>query len=160
MSVEFPTKTLYLCGPITGLDYNGATDWRNRVSANLPWHIMALSPMRGKEFLKTAGIISGAPEMYPGTALASPKGIITRDANDIRSCDAVLANFLGANRVSIGSCHEFGMAYAMRKPLILVMEKDGTNPHHHAFITETAGYWVETMDEAVNIATLLLTPGV
>lgn len=28
-------KTVYLCGPITGLSYNNATQWRDYVANNL-----------------------------------------------------------------------------------------------------------------------------
>ena len=46
-------KTVYLAGPITGLTYDGATDWRAYAKARLAkFGIQAVSPMRAKEFLK------------------------------------------------------------------------------------------------------------
>ena len=42
--------TVYLAGPITGLTYDGATDWRHAVAADLnSVGIKGLSPMRGKD---------------------------------------------------------------------------------------------------------------
>jgi len=116
--------------------------------------------MRAKQFLKNETVLRGDPAMYNDAALATAKGILTRDFNDVSSCDVMVACFLGATKVSIGTCAEFGFAHALRKPVILIMEKDGKNVHSHAFLTEIAGYWVDTFEEAANITKCIVTPGV
>lgn len=158
--LRFPQRSVYLAGPITGLSYGEARHgWRDEIAALLPPHIHSLSPMRAKEFLQKEQVLRGDPNMYPENVMASPRGIISRDENDLRQCDAMIACFLGAQAVSIGTCCELGMARILRKPVVLVMEQDGLNPHSHAFITEIQGYWVETLEEAAHCVTHLLTPG-
>lgn len=158
--MSYPTKSIYLCGPITGLTYGeAALGWREQFATLVPKHIKCFSPMRGKKFLDGTGPIQCDPKAYNGTVLASPKGVITRDAFDVRNCDVIVANFLGAKAVSIGSCHEFGMAHILNKPVVLIMEREG-NVHNHIFITETAGYWVDNLEEAAAAVTIMLTPGI
>ena len=46
-------STVYLAGPISGCDYEGATDWREYATQELGrYGIKGLSPMRAKEYLK------------------------------------------------------------------------------------------------------------
>jgi nucleoside 2-deoxyribosyltransferase len=151
---------VYLAGPITGLSYQDATyGWRAEMKSLLDeYDIDAYSPMRCKEFLAHSHDLKGDPKMYPNP-LGSQKGIITRDRNDVKTCDAMVACFLGAPKVSIGTCVEFGLADAFRKPVVLVMERDG-NPHDHAFIDGLAGYRVDTVEEAAYIVATILKPGV
>ena len=151
-------KTVYLAGPITGLSYGEAAQgWREfmeyaSVRNGCEWR--CLSPMRGKEHL------TGQEELLATEGqhyISTNKAIVTRDYNDVSTCDAMVANFLGATRVSIGTCVEFGFAHAHRVPLVLVMEKD--NYHNHGFLTEIAGYWVQTLEEAIHVLDNLLTVG-
>jgi len=146
---------IYLAGPITGLNYEGATDWRESVSEQLLPGIIGVSPMRGKEYLKAIGTIGGtSEEAYTRLSVIShPKGVICRDRWDISSCDAVLMNLLGAERVSIGTMIEAGWADAHRKPVIVVREP--SNVHAHMMLDEIAGYTVQTLEEAVHILKIL-----
>jgi nucleoside 2-deoxyribosyltransferase len=173
--LPYPQKTVYTAGPITGLNYqDSALGWRADLAKLLPDHIRTLSPMRGKSFLKDAGILVGDPNMYPQHAMATAKGIMCRDGNDVMNCDLMIANFLGAEKASVGTAIEFGLAHAYRKPVILVIERDGqmfrsnprpdeevplVNPHWHGMIQAIAGYIVPTLEEAAIIAAHLLTPG-
>ena len=122
----------------------------------LPDHIHPASPMRAKDFLIDAGVLRGSPDAYHDHIMATSKGITTRDRNDVKTCDAMIACFLGVDRVSIGTCIEFGWADAFRKPIICIMEP--VNVHQHVMIAEMAGYIVETLEEAAALATALLTP--
>lgn len=163
----FAHKSIYLAGPITGLDYKTARHGWRQVFADrmrdLAPHIECFSPMRAKEFLDGQQSLQckGAELEALGHALSRPLGILTRDANDVANRDLVVANFLGAERVSIGTVWEIGFAAAQvpRKPLIVIMEKEG-NLHDHVFVTHTAGYRVETVEEAALIAASILTPGI
>lgn len=172
----FPSKTVYTAGPITGLTHDEARHgWRQRFAELLPSHIRTLSPMRGKDFLKNAGALVGDPDMYPQHAMATAKGIMCRDGNDVMNCDLMVACFLGAEKASVGTAIEFGLAHAYRKPVILVIEPNGqmfrsnprpdeevpmVNPHWHGMIQAIAGYIVPTIEEAAHIAAHLLTPGI
>ena len=182
--LEHQTKTVYLAGPITGLTYGNARHgWRKEFALMLSPHIIPLSPMRGKDTLMGINEMQGDPDMYPSNALCAPSGIIARDHNDVRTCDVVVACFLGAkDKASIGTAVEFGWADAYRKPLIMVVEDDPNLPitdadgittsltgaglvkerniHLHAFLTEIAGYRTNNLEEAAQIVKCLLTPGV
>ena len=71
---------LFCSGPITGLSFEGSTDWRKYVAKNLPPHITAVSPMRGKEYLAGVSQIEASYELHP---LSSQKGITCRDRMDV-----------------------------------------------------------------------------
>jgi nucleoside 2-deoxyribosyltransferase len=145
-------KLVYLAGPITGLDYNGCTDWREYAKKELAkWGITGLSPMRAKEYLASEKNIS---DEYSAT-LSSSKGIVTRDRFDVMSCNVMLSNLLGAKKISIGTVIECGWADAFRKPIITVIEKEG-NPHEHAMIRELTGFRVEDLDKGLYIARAIL----
>lgn len=148
-------RTVYLAGPITGLSYGGATEWRQYVADLLPDYILPVSPMRGKQYLGKEEKIGLSYEQYP---LSCQKGITCRDRHGIMSCDAVLINLLGAKTISIGTMIEIGWADMLRKPIILVMEND--NPHVHPIVKECAGFIVDNLDEAIHITTAVLMTGV
>src|SRR5579859_5285939 len=97
-------KSIYLAGPITGLPYGEARNgWREAfagmMAAQSP-HIECFSPMRAKEFLEGEQSLQCKGEELKslGVALASPRGILTRDFNDVTHRDAMIACFLGAKR--------------------------------------------------------------
>ena len=147
---------VYLAGPITGLSYGGAVDWRESVRTDLARAgIRGLSPMRGKEYLKDD---TGIADEYAGMVLSCSRGITTRDRFDCNRADLLIVNFLGATKVSIGTVMEIAWADAKRIPVILVIEDEG-NVHDHAMIRECTGFRVNTLEEAVKIAKVVLTDG-
>jgi nucleoside 2-deoxyribosyltransferase len=158
----YPARTVYLAGPITGLTYGAARHtWRRDFPMLLPDHIHCISPLRGKELMHRAGVLTPGAEYESQHHIENPKGILTRDIQDVKRCDIMVANFLGAGRPSIGTSVEFGAAHILQKPVVLIMEKgESDNPHRHAFITEVASYWVDNIEDAADIVTTLLTPGV
>ena len=158
-------KTVYLAGPITGESYAGCTDWREAARKELAPHIAGLSPMRAKDYLENEGMVGHA---YEDTALSSARGIMTRDFFDVRNCDVLLANLLGAERVSIGTVMEIAWAHAFRTPVVLVIEPavlehfqqlppTDANVHEHAMIREAAGFRVETLAEGLEVCKAILT---
>lgn len=170
----YPKRTVYLAGPITGLKYHDARyGWRKDFADLLPEHVLPMSPIRFKDYLRDEASLAGDPDMYPGHLLSRPKGIVCRDHNDLHKADAMVACFLGAERVSIGTCIEFGWAHAYDIPVVMVIENEGNihvhengqdrrvdNPHWHAMLTEIAGYVTPSLDEAAKIVEYLLTPGI
>ena len=143
---------VYLAGPITGLTYGSATDWRQSAGLYLAqFGIVALSPMRGKDFiLRRLGATATMGQTYEDAPLSTQRGIVARDTFDIKRADVVLFNLLGAERVSIGSMVEYGWASAHGKVIVTVMEKEG-NVHDHAFVRELSPYRVDNLDDALEI---------
>lgn len=143
---------VYLAGAISGLTYDTAEDWRGEAKVELAEHgIKAVSPLRGKEYLR------GVPALTADCAgygllncMSSPRGIMTRDRYDAMRCDALLVNLLGAERVSIGTVVEIAWADACRTPIVVAMEAAG-NVHEHAMINEAIGFRVPTLAEAIHV---------
>ncbi len=145
---------IYLAGPITGCNFEDCTDWREEFKRMMPKSIQCLSPMRGKEFLKHKGVISGSfPELGP---LASSRGIMTRDFFDCNRADLVLVNFFDAPIISVGTCMEVAWAYMSRTPLVCIMEEG--NIHEHPMIEEAIGFRVSNLGEAADICQTILWP--
>ncbi len=155
---------VYLAGQITGLSYEDAKHgWRDqfvKLMHRRDFDVRCVSPMRGKEGFINCKEMTPCPEEEEdfAAAISTSKAIVTRDYNDVRTADAMVVNFLGIDRASIGTCCEFGFAHAHRIPIVLIMEKEG-NIHHHGFILEMAGYWVDTLEEAADITALLVGHG-
>lgn len=152
-------KKVYLAGPITGLSYDEARmSWRSEIVDYLSGYIEACSPMRHKDYLKTETDLQAAN--YNVGPLSTNKGIVSRDRDDVMNCDLMIVNLLGAKRVSIGTMVEYGWADAYRKPVVTIMEADGSNLHHHGFILELSGFITDNIKEAAHIANSILVPGV
>lgn len=150
--------SVYLAGPIRGLNYDDATSWRERARIHLKEAgIDAFSPMRAKNYLKNDKNIDSSDSNYEMFPLSVPPAVVCRDFNDCTKRDALIVYLLGAKAVSIGTVFEIAWAYQKRIPVILVMEKSG-NPHEHMFIRQCANFQVETLDEAIFIAKAVLLP--
>ncbi len=155
-------KSCYLAGPITGLTYGEARyGWRKTFAESIHQvapHIECYSPMRQKEFLSHLQSMEckGVDLERYEQCISRPLGILTRDLNDVRERDCIVACFLGAKIPSIGTVFELGVARALNKPIVVVMEDD--NPHQHVFVTHCGGYVTPSLDEAVHIVRSLLTP--
>jgi nucleoside 2-deoxyribosyltransferase len=151
-------KFCYLAGPITGLTYAQAEyGWRTEFEAWITRHhycgkVKGLSPLRGKGYLESQGVL--AKQYLNLHELSSPQGIVRRDFNDVKTCDAVLANFLGTTKVSLGTSWEMGAAYALQKPVVVILEKGSV--HDHPFIAQSASYTFSTFEEAMPALMLLL----
>lgn len=145
---------VYLAGPITGLVFDVAQDWRDYVRETLePVGIDAYSPLRQKHFLRSAGVLDGSYE----NPLATDRGIMTRDFNDCKTADVIFANLLDAKVVSTGTVMEIGWAHSLQIPLIAVMEEHG-NPHEHPMVREAIRYRVTTLEHAMAITQAILLP--
>ena len=166
---------IYLAGPITGLTWAEATEWRktaiekfNDVSGwGNPNNYVALSPLRGKEYLeKETDIKDEYAEFQSGTS----KMINSRDMFDVRRSDLLIVNLLNATRVLIGTMLEIGAAYILNKPIIVIMEPPHsilttfqdldpnmiTNIHNHSMLREQATVIVSDVDTAIHLALELL----
>ena len=137
-------KKVYLAGPITGLEFDEATDWRAEEAAfvrNLRLEgYEALSPMRDKEQYRINGPLTA---FFDEGASA-----VQQDICDIEESVAVIMNVLGAGQVSLGCMAEMGYAFACDRPVILVTEGE-SNPHHHVFTDYMATVIVSNLEDAL-----------
>lgn len=144
----------YLSGPMRGLSYEDADAWRQEARRGLWPDIATLSPLRGK------GNLRGQP--IPATAqspLSTAEAIVARDFRDVTRSDAVLVNLLGAKEISIGTVAEIAWAHAARTPVVLVMEHaPGLNPHNHPMVTVPCGWWVDTLEDGIDVLRNILLP--
>lgn len=150
--------SIYLAGPITGLSFTEATDWRFYVKQRLPSYIKSLSPMRAKSYLDVLGQCGSdgkIKQTYEDYALSSEKGINSRDFNDVKRCDLILVNMLGAKTVSIGTVMEIAWARAFGKLVVLAMEPG--NIHDHTMLKYACGFITPTLDEAINLVVGILS---
>jgi nucleoside 2-deoxyribosyltransferase len=136
---------VYLSGPIAGLTFDQAQDWRLYVQKSVRENIRCLDPLRGKEFLRSTGILDGSFYDHP---LASPRGITCRDHWDTERSDIILVNLLGASKISIGTAMEIAWAKAYSKPVVAAIEQN--NPHTHPILTQCLDYVLPTLDEAID----------
>jgi len=147
---------VYLSGPISGKDFEGATCWRDDARRFLEGYgVEVLDPMRGKASLQGQGIIEDQPAI--SDALVADAAIYRRDHWDVERCDAMLVNLAECDgRVSIGTCFELAWAWQYRKVVILVMPAG--NVHEHAFVRQAASMRVKTLNEGLIL--VLRTAGV
>lgn len=144
---------VYLAGPITGLTYEGCTDWRDKVAEQLNNEsVRCLSPLRGKQFLSGKGAIHSGS--YDDNVISS-KGITRRDMFDTLRSTAIFVNLLGAERVSIGTCMEIAWAYQNQIPSIVLMEKDNVH-RKHVMIQEASMYIADSLEEGIKLMKFLL----
>lgn len=132
-----------LVGPITGYPFEVVAKWRKEFCANPPQGMVGIDPLRKRSELATSAVVAGE---YPKHRLASKKGILAQNKFDVMRSSAILANFLGADRLSLGSVIELALAFQAWKRIVVVMEKE--NPHDHPYVRSCADVVVETMDEA------------
>jgi nucleoside 2-deoxyribosyltransferase len=149
---------VYLAGPITGLGYSQAADWRDHADTVLKeasgGRIVGVSPMRMKPGLRSEESIK---DDYKGTLFSNQQSVFARDRFDCRRADLVLVNVLGARKPSIGTCMEIAWADAFGVPVVIAMEEEG-NPHDHAMVRVACGFRVTSLDEALRVAVGILLP--
>ena len=148
---------VYLAGPIAGVDYDAAVDWREYATERLTARgIECLSPMRAKYALQGMRISRDYKEYQDHGQFYTASGIMTRDHTDILRADALLVNLLGASMPSMGTIIEMAWAYAYRKPAVVAIEANG-NPHgNHPMLAAAMPFRLETLDEAIDTVAIVL----
>ena len=65
---------------------------------------------------------------------------MTRDFNDVKTCDIALVYLLGAKQISVGAAMELAWMYAFHKPVVVVIEPYKTNVHKtHPMVSAAMG---------------------
>lgn len=147
---------VYLAGPITGCSYKGAVDWREAIAEELlALGLRCASPMRGKDYLARKRNIKAMYEReeFP---LSTREGIFGRDTFDVANCEILLANLVGADRVSLGTVMEIQRGFDYDRYVLVVMEKG--NVHDHPFVHQAASLVVSSLEEAVHTLAVLSEP--
>jgi hypothetical protein len=131
---------------MTGLEYDECNDWRIDAKRRLEEVGYAvISPLRGKEYLRTGGPLVETNQQGP---YSTNPAIKRRDKWDVIRCDIILANFEGAKKGSIGSCFELAWGEDHNKFVLVALDNDN-NPHNHAFVLECASLVLSTYEACV-----------
>lgn len=148
------TKSVYLCGPVTGLSYEDARFWRKEAIALLSDDVEVIDPLRDRNYLMDEQEINSS---YDDNLLSTPSMIMTQSYLDVQRADALLVNLDGAERISIGTMFELAWGWQMRKPCVVILD-DGENLHDHPMVTQASNFGarVDDLDEAVHVLTTLL----
>lgn len=147
---------VYLAGPITGLSFTQAYEWRKTASLALAPEIDCASPMRGQMHLADETQIK---HTYIGNPFTSQRGIMVQDHYDVCRSTAILVNLIGVPAKSAGSIMELGWAWDKHKPVVAIMEDDG-NPHDgHPMILETFSFRCNDLLKGIDIIRRLVIPG-
>jgi len=142
--------TVYLFGPIRGLSYKQATEWRIVAENRLrEAGIDVISPMFAKENLSKMKGLLKADYKGPEHLISSTHAIYSRDYWSVRISDILLGNFLKAKLPTFGSVMEMAWGWQLGKFIVLAMEKK--NIHDHPFIREAASVVAPTIEEAIDI---------
>lgn len=147
-------RFVYLAGPISGMSYGEATDWRKEVSGLFLPGIVGVSPMRMKAWASKLKAIKDTKQYEKiadeGDFLISGEShaINTRDMFDVRTCDMTFVYMPKALTekagVSVGTVKEIGYAARDRKPMVLVT--DDKKLAGHPLIREDIGWIVPTLE--------------
>ena len=150
---------VYLAGGIANLTGAQVINWRVGAAALLNTRgIESLDPMRAKRhrWQPNAVVSSNFRDYANAGVFFTSKGIMTRDFNDVKRCDALLVNLLGLKQPSLGTIMELAWAYALQKPAVVAIEATG-NPHDiHPMIHEAMPFRVTTLDEAIDAVAIIV----
>lgn len=148
---------VYLAGPIGHRTFDEATEWRTIAAIALSQYgISAYSPLRAKDFLDTQEAIPSRANVFPHP-LGTSKGIMTRDHCDCVRADALLVNFLGVTRPSLGTAMELAWAFDRHIPVVVVAEPGNPNIDH-PMMHEAAKFVVPSLQEGVELIRTILRP--
>ncbi len=146
------TRLVYLCGPITGQKPESARNWRRRAGELLAPGIQIIDPTRDSPDFSDAPDDRSAEVQL--RRLQHGRVTVARDRADVTRCDVLLANFLGAQRISIGSVGEIFWADSFRKPIVIVREHG--NVHDHDMLNAMACLVCSELEAAIERVNTLL----
>lgn len=112
-------RYVYLAGPVTGLTFAAATEWRQQMAAffrTVTPDVRALDPLRGmiaRDFDAHESLHS------TDSAQCTIAHYMARDLQDIDRSQLVLANLLDMEEPSIGTMIELGYARAKNVPILV-----------------------------------------
>lgn len=125
-------KTIFLSGPIKGLQRCDSLGWRTEAERRLSDTFSIVHALRGREQIET---------------MPSSKGAVIRDIYDIKHSDVVLVNDTFENASMIGTSMEIYIAYEAKIPVIVFGNAHKGNywMDYHSHIR------VDTLEEACTV---------
>lgn len=133
---------VYLAGPILGMTPEAAYAWRYETSDSLReagYNVFIPKPTGCKV---EDGVY--VEDLEEG---ANVEDIFYEDYGELLTCGSVLANFLGAERVSIGTLIELTLAYELGKEVLVVTDLGNVN--NHPFMSLLADYIFMSTSDAI-----------
>ena len=123
--------TIYLGGPMSGMTWRQAMEWRWTAQTRLEHSWRLINPCRTQIPMdKLDEVIIASTQKDGDLDLhLTATGITAQDEFFIDQSDWLLVNFLGAERVSIGTVWEMGYAWAKGKKIVTVVEPGSINDH-------------------------------
>lgn len=143
-------RTVYLAGPIRGIHSDDASGWRVEVTKTLEsYGFNVLSPLRNTGY---SGVVTldNFAQFYDGIKESEVRGmLVTRDLQDVRRSDLVLAKFDTPGSPRYGTLIEmFFASYCCRIPVIVAVGKDNHDTKS-PWVSEFLTVSFETVGEAV-----------
>jgi hypothetical protein len=138
----------YLSGPVTDTSLSELSNWRSDFARSLGPRWDVFDPTRGPVVTQRLSTVSNAP-INPGYKEFA-RDMVGRNRATISNCDLLVANFLGAREISLGSVGEVFWADAYRKQILVIRESQG-NRHDHLIMNELATWIVDSLPEAVAV---------
>lgn len=118
-------KTVFLSGPMRGMERSYGLAWRHEAEALLRQYFMVLSPLRGRE---------------SGETIPDPRGAVIRDKRDIMAADIMLVDDTQAQASMIGTAMEAHFAHSLNKVVVIfgmAHERDyWLNYHSHVRVAD------------------------
>lgn len=135
---------IYLAGPIEGVFYNDAVQWRESVSIELikNGHDV-FSPLTQQECCAINDDEVFDSNVYYKKYGFNPGSIFYKDIFMINQSDCVLVNLNGSG--TFGTPFEIGYAYALGKMIVIIADEAMLK---HPFIMSGVGF--TEMDKAIN----------
>lgn len=137
---------IYLAHPISGLSADVVFNYYDQTSRHLKENgIKVFSPMVAKDFLRNE--IEFKPLGYQQPCTTN-HALYNRDRWMVEMSDIVYANFMLADKVSIGMVMEIAWASLLRKHVVITMPENSI--HSHAFVHEAANVVFNNHEDAMD----------
>lgn len=141
--------TLYLAGPMSGLTWRQALEWRKQATDILHTHWRIINPVRHQVSVEQLDeIIPCGVQDDSHTALhLCATGLCAQDEFYIDQSDWLLCNYLDAVRPSFGTVWEQGYAWGRNKHILSVIEPGSL--HDHPFVRRRSHVFTPNLDDAI-----------
>ena len=140
--------SIYLAGPMSGLTWDEALAWREKVEVELGRDWRVISPVRPQVEMDRTKIITLQTQKDDELNLwDTATALVATDTFFIDQSDWVLANLLNTKKPSFGTVWELGYAYATRKKIVVLMTPE--DAHNHPFTRRGVDIFTPSLEDAI-----------
>jgi nucleoside 2-deoxyribosyltransferase len=142
--------TLYLAGPMSGLTWRQALEWRKQATDVLHTQWRIINPVRHQVPTERLDEIIPCSTQHNNKHVAlhlTATGIASQDEFYIDQSDWIFCNFLDAVKPTFGSVWELGYAWGRRKHILSVIEPGSM--HDHPFIRRRSHVFTPSLEDAI-----------